>query len=93
MNKVEQAASSVLNAQLQNLAQQANLGYQNAVSSFQKVASLEPNNSLAQFQLAQAAQTDGNTTAAVAGYKKYLELNPSSPSASQIKALIKQLGG
>jgi len=92
-NKVEQAAASVLNAQLQNLSQQANLGYQNAVASFQKVADLEPNNSLAQFQLAQAAQTAGSTTVAVAAYKKYLKLNPNSPSASQIKALIKQLGG
>jgi Flp pilus assembly protein TadD len=90
---VEQAAASVLNAQLQNLSQQAGLGYQNAVASFQRVADLEPNNSLAQFQLAQAAQTAGSTTTAVAAYRKYLKLNPNSPSASQIKALIKQLGG
>jgi Flp pilus assembly protein TadD len=92
-NKVEQAAASVLNAQLQNLSQQANLGFQNAVASFQKAADLEPNNSNAQFQLAQAARTAGSTTTAVAAYKKYLKLNPNSPSASQIKALIKQLGG
>lgn len=92
-NKVEQSAASVLNAQLQNLSQQANLGFQNAVASFQKVADLEPNNSNAQFQLAQAAQTAGSTTTAVAAYKKYLKLNPNSPSASQIEALIKQLGG
>ncbi|HLY94507.1 MAG TPA: tetratricopeptide repeat protein [Gaiellaceae bacterium] len=92
-NQVELAAASVLNAQLQNLAQQANLGYQNAVASFQKVADLEPNNSNAQFQLAQAAQTAGSRTAAVAAYRRYLKLNPNSPSAAQIKALIKQLGG
>lgn len=92
-NQVEQAAASVLNAQLQNLSQQANLGFQNAVASFQKVADLEPNNSNAQFQLAQAAQTAGSTTVAVQAYKKYLKLNPNSPSAAQINALIKQLGG
>jgi Flp pilus assembly protein TadD len=92
-NKVEQAAAATLNVQLQQLSQQANLGFQNAVASFQKVAALEPNNSNAQFQLAQAAQTAGSTTVAVGAYKKYLKLNPNSPSASQIKALIKQLGG
>lgn len=92
-NKIEQSAASTLNAQLQQLSQQANLGFQNAVASFQKVAALEPNNSNAQFQLAEAAQTAGSRTVAVGAYKKYLELNPNSPSASQIKALIKQLGG
>ncbi len=92
-SQVEQAAASVLNAQLQSLSQQANLGYQNAVASFQKVADLEPNNSNAQFQLAQAAQTAGSTTTAVTAYRKYLRLNPNSPSAGQIRALIKQLGG
>lgn len=92
-NQVEQAAASVLNVQLQNLSQQANLGYQNAVASFQKVADLEPNSSNAQFQLAQAAQTAGSRTVAVQAYKRYLKLNPNSPSAGQIKALIKQLGG
>ncbi|HET8893723.1 MAG TPA: hypothetical protein VFM96_06470 [Gaiellaceae bacterium] len=92
-NQVEQAAASVLNAQLQQLAQQANLGFQNAVASFQKAADLEPNNSNAQFQLAQAAQTAGSRTVAAQAYKKYLKLNPNSPSAAQIRALIKQLGG
>lgn len=92
-NPVEQASASDLNAQLQNLSQQANLGFQNAVASFQKVAGLEPNNSNAQFQLAQAAQTAGSRTIAVQAYKKYLKLNPNSPSAAQINALIKQLGG
>ena len=92
-NKVEQVAASVLNAQLQNLSQQAGLGYQNAVASFQKVADLEPNNSNAQFQLAEAAQTAGSTAVAIGAYRKYLKLNPNSPSASQIKALIKELGG
>ena len=92
-NKVEQAAASTLNAQLQQLSQQANLGFQNAVASFQKVAALEPNDSNAQFQLAEAAQTAGSRTVAVGAYKKYLKLNPNSPSAAQIRALIKQLGG
>lgn len=92
-NKIEQADASQLNGSLQDLSQRANLAYQNAVSSFEKVAQIEPNNSNAQFQLAQAAQTAGSTTVAVQAYKKYLKLNPNSPSAGQIRQLIKQLGG
>ena len=90
-NPIEQASAGQVNTTLNDLAQRANLGFQNAVSSFQKVTALEPNNSNAQFQLAQAAQTAGNTSVAAGAYKKYLQLNPDSPSASQIRALIKQL--
>jgi len=92
-NQVEQAAATQLNATLQDLSQRASLAYQNAVSSFEKVAEIEPNNSNAQFQLAQAAQTAGSAAIAVKAYKAYLKLNPNSPSAPQIKSLIKQLGG
>jgi tetratricopeptide (TPR) repeat protein len=92
-NPIEKDSASQVNATLNDLAQRANLGYQNAVSSFQKVTEIEPNNSNAQFQLAAAAQTAGNTSVAVGAYKKYLKLNPDSPSAAQIRQLIKQLSG
>jgi tetratricopeptide (TPR) repeat protein len=90
-NPIEQASAGQVNSTLNDLAQRANLGFQNAVSSFQKVTALEPNNSNAQFQLAQAAQTAGNSSVAAGAYKRYLQLNPDSPSASQIRALIKRL--
>jgi tetratricopeptide (TPR) repeat protein len=92
-NPIEKDSASQVNATLNDLAQRANLGYQNAVSSFQKVTEIEPNNSNAQFQLAAAAQTAGNSSVAVGAYKKYLKLNPDSPSAAQIRQLIKQLSG
>jgi len=90
-NPIEQGSAGQVNSTLTDLAQRANLGFQNAVASFQKVTALEPNNSNAQFQLAQAAQTAGNSSVAAGAYRKYLQLNPDSPSASQIRALIKQL--
>jgi tetratricopeptide (TPR) repeat protein len=90
-NPIEKDSASQVNSTLNDLAQRANLGYQNAVSSFQKVTEIEPNNSNAQFQLASAAQTAGNPSVAVGAYKKYLKLNPDSPSAAQIRQLIKQL--
>jgi predicted TPR repeat methyltransferase len=67
------------------------LAYNGAVGSWRHVTGLQPKNLNAWFQLAQAAQTAGDSTTAVAAYKKYLKLNPSSTSAPQIRAIIKQL--
>jgi len=90
-NQVEQAAASQVDSSLQDLQQKVQLAYQNAVSSYQQAAKLQPGNSNNWVQLASAAQQSGDSTTAVKAYKKYLALNPESPNASQIKALIKQL--
>lgn len=92
-NPIEQASAGDVQGSLNNLSRQVGLDYQNAVASFQKVTALEPNSSNAWVQLASAAQTAGNTSVAIQAYEKYLKLNPDSPSAGQIRALIKQLGG
>ncbi len=92
-NPIEQAAAAQQNTGLSNLSQQYQLAYSNAVSAYQKVADLEPNNSSAWIQPGQAAQSSGDSKTAVKAYKRYLKLNPSSPSAAQIRKLIKQLGG
>jgi tetratricopeptide (TPR) repeat protein len=90
-NQIEQAASSQAGSALQTLQQQIQLGYSNAVSSYQKAANLAPGDSNNWFTLANAAQQSGDVKTALKAYKKYLALNPDSPSATQIKALIKQL--
>lgn len=90
-NPIEQTASAQVNTTVNDLAQKAELAYSNAISSYQKVADLEPNNANAQFQLAEAAQQTGDTTTAVAAYKRYLKLSPGGSTAAQVRALIKQL--
>jgi tetratricopeptide (TPR) repeat protein len=90
-NQIEQTAASTANSQLQTLQQQVQLGFSNAVSSYQQAATLQPRNSNNWFTLAQTAQQSGDVKTAVKGYKKFLALNPGSTSASQVKALIKQL--
>jgi tetratricopeptide (TPR) repeat protein len=90
-NPIEQAAASQSNAATSDLGQRVGLAYQGAVSSYQQVAKLEPGNSNAQFQLAEAAQTAGQNTVAIAAYKAYLKLNPDSTTAGQVKQLIKRL--
>ncbi|HEY2073310.1 MAG TPA: tetratricopeptide repeat protein [Gaiellaceae bacterium] len=90
-NPVEQAAATSVNANVSDLAQRVQLASSDAVASYQKVADLEPANANAQFQLAQAAQQTGDTTSAVAAYKRYLKLSPGGTTAAQVRALIKQL--
>jgi cytochrome c-type biogenesis protein CcmH/NrfG len=88
---IEQAAASVANSSTTDLSQRASLAYSGAISSYKTLVKLQPANANAQFQLAQAAQTSGDTTTAIAAYKAYLKLNPSSSTAAQIRQLIKQL--
>jgi Flp pilus assembly protein TadD len=90
-NPIEQAAASQVDASVQTLQQQTQLAYTNSVASYQKAATLRPADSNAWFQLAQTAQTSGDTTTAVKAYKRYLKLSPNSTYAAQIRQLIKSL--
>ena len=90
-NPIENAQRSNVQGAVSDLQQKVSLAYNGAVGSWQHVTGLQPKNLNAWFQLAQAAQTAGQTTVAVSAYKQYLKLNPSSTSAPQIRAIIKQL--
>ena len=90
-NPIENAQRASVQSTVTDLQQRVSLAYNGAVGSWQHVTGLQPKNLNAWFQLAQAAQTAGNTTTAVSAYKQYLKLNPSSTSAPQIRAIIKQL--
>ena len=90
-DQIEQTAASTADSQLQTLQQQVQLGFSNAVSSYQQAAKLQPGNANNWFTLGQVAQQSGDTKTAVTAYKKFLALNPDSSSASQIKTLIKEL--
>jgi cytochrome c-type biogenesis protein CcmH/NrfG len=90
-NQVEQVEAQRADAAVQDLQQRTQLAYNGAVSSYEAVTKLTPNDSNAWFSLAQAAQQAGNYASAVTAYKRYLKLNPESTSRSQIEALIKQL--
>ena len=88
---IEQATATTANTATSTIAQNIGAAYNAAVQAYQKVVAIQPENSNAQFQLAQAAQTAGQSAVAVTAYKAFLKLNPTSSSASQIRALIKQL--
>jgi len=92
-NPIEQAAATDLNGTVNDLATRAQGAFASAVASYKQVAKLQPNNTNAEFQLAQAASTAGDTATEIAAYKAYLKLNPDASTAAQVRQLIKQLGG
>ena len=58
---IEQAAATTANTATNDLYQRATLAYNGAISSYKALVKLQPANANAQFQLAQAAQTAGDT--------------------------------
>jgi Flp pilus assembly protein TadD len=90
-NQIEQAAAQDVDSQVQSLQSQTQLGFSNAVQSFTKVTALTPKDPNAWFQLGQTAQQSGDSKTSISAYKHYLKLDPTSSSAPQIRALIKQL--
>jgi tetratricopeptide (TPR) repeat protein len=90
-NPIEQAAASQVDVSVQDLQQRTQLAYTNAVSSYNRAATLRPTDANSWFQLGQTAQTSGDVTTALKAYKRYLKLSPNSTFATQIKQLIKQL--
>jgi tetratricopeptide (TPR) repeat protein len=90
-NPIENAQSQTAQTSLNDLQQRTQLAYNGALSSWQQVTKLQPKNSGAWLQLAQAAQTSGDTTTAVKAYKKFLAVDPTSSNADQVRQIIKSL--
>jgi tetratricopeptide (TPR) repeat protein len=65
--------------------------YTKAKEIYLAVAELEPEDPTLQLQLADAAVNSGDTAAAIAAYKKFLELAPDDPSAQLVRDEIKRL--
>jgi Flp pilus assembly protein TadD len=90
-NPIEQAAASQSSSATSSLYQSAILSYQSALTSYKHVATLRPDDPNAQLQEATTAQNAGSNSVAVAAYKRYLKLVPTSPNKAQIEKLITQL--
>jgi Flp pilus assembly protein TadD len=63
----------------------------NAIKTYKRLAKATPGDASVQLELAQAAEGFGNVAVAVAAYKQFLKLAPTDPSATAVKARIKQL--
>jgi tetratricopeptide (TPR) repeat protein len=76
----------------------ANTAYSNifqyeseAVSTYKKLADLNPKDATTQLRLAQVADAAGDAATAEAGYKQFLKLAPDDPLAASAKKALKRL--
>lgn len=76
---------------LQSAIDARNQALQSAVSAYQKVAALTPNDPNVQAELGSNALQAGNAAVAIAAFKRYLELAPDSSDAPLIRRQLKQL--
>ena len=90
-NPIEQAAAARADTAVNDLSRRTQLAYSSVQSSYDQITQIAPKDPNAWFNLAQAAQQAGDNVTAVKGYKRYLKLSPGSPTAPQIKQLIKAL--
>ena len=89
---VEDQATANLTTLSTNLSSQEQL----TVTTYQRLAKLTPKDATTQLQLGQYAQAAGNSTVAIAAYKKFLKLAPTDVEAptvrKNLKALLKSTG-
>jgi Flp pilus assembly protein TadD len=85
------AATTKATAEYQTAVTQYQTASDRAVSTYQRIAKLQPKNQEALFSLAQAADSLRNTKVAIAAYKRLLALNLDSTTKAQIQQRIKTL--
>jgi tetratricopeptide (TPR) repeat protein len=62
-----------------------------AVEAYKKITRIRPKDPAVQLELAQAAQSAGDTATTIAAYKAFLRLAPQDPTAPEVRRLLKQL--
>jgi tetratricopeptide (TPR) repeat protein len=88
---IANAVSTRASTQLQEASTQYQTMSGKAVSTFQRVVKLTPNDQQSVFALAQAADTLRNAPVAVQAYRRLLGFNLDQSTAAQIRARIKTL--
>jgi tetratricopeptide (TPR) repeat protein len=76
---------------INNAAAAANLAASNAVTVYQKIVKLQPNDPNVELELASTAQQAGDYQVAIAAYKRFLKLAPDDPNAAIVKQQLKLL--
>lgn len=88
---LENISPSELTSAYATAVQAQGTALQNAVSAYQKVAALAPNDPNVQAELGTNALQAGNSTVAISAFKRYLVLAPDSSDAPLIRRQLKQL--
>ena len=64
--------------------------YQDATTAYGEITTLRPKDAQSYFDMATVAINAGDTSTALLAFSKFLELDPTSPDAAQVKAWIKE---
>jgi tetratricopeptide (TPR) repeat protein len=88
--------SASLTQELNQIFIQAQQAYQNATRTYQRLVAATPDDEEADqpslfLQLAFAAQSGGDTKAAITAYERFLEVAPDSPNARSVRLQLVQL--
>lgn len=86
-NALLSQAQKELNDKLTTMEQ----AYRQAQQAYERIVVLRPDDAAAQLDLGNAAVSAGDTTVALAAYRRYLELAPDDPQAPLVRQQIKRV--
>ncbi len=90
-DSIQSAVSERVNTAVQDNAAKAQVAQQSAIAAYKRLVAAAPSDPTARFQLAQAAESVGDYTTAIAAYKQVIKLEPDSNEIPSLKQHIKQL--
>jgi tetratricopeptide (TPR) repeat protein len=88
---IDAAVLSQQSSEIQTLASNLTTEENLTVSTYQRLAKLQPKDATTQLQLGQAAESAGNNAVAIAAFKKFLKLAPTDLQAATVKKDLKAL--
>jgi len=80
--------SQQLTAKANSLFGESNVALQKDTALYKRIAKLEPNDVNTQYHYAQLADLTGDAKAALAAYRKVIEVAPTDPSAQQARQRV-----
>lgn len=90
-NAIFQSLADRSNTKLSALYQQQQYDFDKAAKVSKRIVALNPKDANSQLNLGQAAQTAGDTKAAIAAYKNFIQLAPDDPNVAAVRQQIKAL--
>ncbi len=90
-DKLTAAIAARYTARLSAAYSAASSAAASSVATYKKIVALEPDDPNVQLELAQAAESAGDTATAIAAYKTFVRLAPDDSSVSLVKDRLEQL--
>jgi tetratricopeptide (TPR) repeat protein len=88
---ITNAVSTGFEDELSAALSEAQIASASAVGAYRRITQARPKDPTVQLELAQAAQSAGDTATAIAAFEAFLRLAPDDPTAPEVRRLLKQL--